>query len=105
MSRQFSIFTKVVAFFVVVAVCTAFVPSKVFAHPCDYEAMMVLAAVAVVYGSCGATGVTCVHAIKKKNVWSAAGCAFGLFTCAGSIWAAVAAIKSHENCLEREYGG
>ena len=99
MSRRFSIFTKIIAVGVIVAVCVAMVPSKVLAGPCDYEGTAMLA---LAYGSCGATAVACVHAIVARNSWSAAGCAFGLFTCAGSIWAAVSAVRSYNNCLAGE---
>ena len=98
MSRQFSIFTQVIAVVLVCAMCMVIVPSALYADECEYERTQMKQSALVVIGICGITGVNCAHAIVAKNLWSGARCLVGLVGCAGAVWRLVSDIISYKNC-------
>lgn len=100
MSRQFSIFTKMITVMLVVAMCTALMPSTVNSEdPCQSLKDKAWAASAVVAGRCTASVIACGAAISAGNFWGIAGCAWAFFhLCQPAQRAAADAWAAYWNC-------
>ncbi len=101
MSRQFSIFTKGIAFVVVVAVCVAMLPSEVFAGPCDSERSTMRKTYIALIAICGTAGWRCAMAILAPNPVTVGLCVFGIVGCGGIVWAYVDAARAYKKCMNR----
>ena len=102
MSMRFSIFTKVVAFVLVVAVCMALIPSKVFAEPCQRERNLKYLAYVGLIAGCGTAGVRCAMAILAPTPPTVGLCVFGIIGCGGLVWAYVAAASAYKDCMNKQ---
>lgn len=101
MSRQFSIFTQVMAMVLVVAVCMALVPSKAFAEPCQSQKITKRIAYAAVWVACGFATLRCIAAILDPTRLLVAYCIFGGAGCATAATAFIVAKRAYDDCRQR----
>ena len=102
MSMRFSIFTKVIAVVLVVAVCMALMPSKVFSDPCERERNLKYLAYTALIATCGTAGWRCAVAILGPNPITVGLCVFSAIGCGGAVWAYVAAASAYKDCMNNQ---